>query len=303
MEIKRQSGFKSPSEDKAWFEAWVHRLEQANGHTYESLQIDTSLGKTQIYRWDSGPNPSNTLVVFPGARTTALVWDLDANLKQLQHPTTVYLVETNGLPNLSDGATPDIKGMGYGRWASEIIDALGLDQIYVAGASFGGLVSAKLALVSPHRIKALFWLCPGHLQPFSLSWRNLYLNLLPLIRPTTTNISKFLNGAVFCPPHHTLSTEGFQLLLDYQQFAITRYRDRTQKPYYIKDQLGKIATDTYLLLGDHDPLFPAQKSEKNANLWMGDHLKEVKIHPNVGHGMETLPEALAFINAVIKDLG
>lgn len=112
------------------------------------------------------------------------------------------MVETNGLPNLSVGSSPDIKGLGYGQWASEIFEQLKIDSAYVAGASFGGLIAMKLAMVSPAKVKVAFLLNPGCLQPFSLRLRNLYYNLLPIIAPSAKNVLTFLDNAVFCKPNH-----------------------------------------------------------------------------------------------------
>jgi hypothetical protein len=36
------------------------------------------------------------------------------------------MVETNGLPNFSDGSTPEIKSLDYGHWANEVLDKLGI---------------------------------------------------------------------------------------------------------------------------------------------------------------------------------
>jgi hypothetical protein len=47
----------------------------------------------------------------------------------------IFMIETNGLPNLSDGATPDIKSLDYGIWATEIFDKLDIGNAFIAGAS------------------------------------------------------------------------------------------------------------------------------------------------------------------------
>jgi pimeloyl-ACP methyl ester carboxylesterase len=152
----------------------------------------------------------------------------------------IFMVETNGLPNLSDGATPDIKTLDYGHWAHEVMDGLGIEKAFVAGASFGGLIAMKLALTNPEKIKAAFLLNPGCLQPFSLTFSNLYYNLLPIISTNAKNVLKFLDKAVFSKPNHRLSSFSEQMLVDYEVFAISRYKDNTQKPYYMDTELSKV---------------------------------------------------------------
>ncbi|MBX7169767.1 MAG: alpha/beta hydrolase [Pyrinomonadaceae bacterium] len=302
MEIKYKSYFKNEAEDKKWFENWVAELEKSNGKKYESFQIQTVLGKTQIYGLNTDDKNLEPLVIFPGARTTSLIWDFDNNLKHLGRKYRIYLIETNGLPNLSDGNTPDIKSFGYGEWASEVFEKLNLPKSYVLGASFGGLICMKLSLFAPEKIKAAFLLNPGCLQSFSLSPKNLYYNLLPIFFPNRKNITKFLDAAVFCKPNHQLSENCEKLLVDYELFAIKKYKDNTQKPYDMGEELRKVTAETYLLLGDKDLLFPYQNSIKNAKEKIKS-LKEVIVFENVGHGIETYGDALIKVKEIIESYG
>ncbi len=291
MKIKRKSEFKAPEKDHQWFRMWVRKLEETNRRKYESIEVITSLGKTHVWYIETGPEPNQSLVIFPGARTTSLIWDFDRGLDHLGMPLRIYLVETNGLPNLSDGATPDIKGMDYGVWAGEVMHKLHIRDAFVAGASFGGLICMKLAIVHPEKIKTAFLLNPGCLQSFSMSWQNLYYNLLPIFSPTPGNVSLFLDKAVFSKPNHKLSQAAEQMLIDYEVFAISRYKDRTQKPYFMGKQLDRVTVPTYLLEGDKDLLFPFQKSADNARKHI-QTLIDVKVYPDVGHGIETYHQAM-----------
>ena len=301
MQIKRISRFKSPAEDHAWFWLWVRKLEEANGRQYKALTLSTSLGQTHAWHVQTSDHPKASLVVFPGARTTSLIWDFDRGLDQLGTSLDIYLVETNGLPNLSEGNTPDIKSLDYGHWAGEVLDRLGLEHAFIAGASFGGLVCMKLAIVHPEKVKAAFLLNPGCLQPFSLSWKNLYYNLLPIFAPTHLNVSAFLDKAVFCKPNHQLAPVAEQMLIDYEVFAISRYQDRTEKPYFMGKQLELVEVDTYLLEGDHDLLFPYKRSIANARKLIRT-LKEVIVYQEVGHGIETYPLALKYVGTMIQKM-
>jgi len=300
MEIKNKSYFKDAKVDNEYFKNWVGKLESHNGRTYERYEIATSLGKTHVWGLNTNETDLDTLVIFPGARTTSLIWDFDKGLDHLNQKLKIYMVETNGLPNLSDGETPDIHSLDYGIWAAELFEGLKIEKAFVAGASFGGLICMKLAIVNPEKISAAFLLNPGCLQPFSLSFKNLYYNLLPIIKPNTKNVLKFLDTAVFSKPNHQLSEKSERMLVDYEVFAISRYKDKTQKPYYMDKQLGDVKVDTYLLEGDKDLLFPYQKSIDNAKTHIKT-LKEVKVFSNVGHGIETYDKALNYIGEIIKE--
>jgi pimeloyl-ACP methyl ester carboxylesterase len=210
------------------------------------------------------------------------------------------MVETNGLPNLSEGNTPDINSLDYGVWATEVFDQLKIQKAYIAGASFGGLICMKFGMVSPERIQAAFLLNPGCLQPFSLTLKNLYYNLLPILVTTEKNVSKFLDQAVFSKPNHQLSSISEKMIIDYEVFAIARYIDKTQKPYFMNKELEKVQVETYLLLGDKDLLFPFQKSVDHAK-GLIKSLKEVKIYSKVGHGIETFDKAMNYIGEQIRN--
>src|SRR5687768_12594693 len=108
MKIARTSGFKEPVADHARYYAWVSQLEKLNAKTYERIEIQTGLGKTIIWGLNT-QSSAESLVIFPGFRTTPLFWDLDNGLAGLQKKYRLFLVETNGQPNPSDGSTPAIR--------------------------------------------------------------------------------------------------------------------------------------------------------------------------------------------------
>ena len=299
MQIKHKSYFKNEKADLTYFERWVKELENYNERQYERFEIETSLGKTQVYGLNIKEENLETLVIFPGARTTSLILDFDKGLDNLHHKMKIFMVETNGLPNLSNGDSPNIKSLDYGFWAAEVLDQLKIEKAFVAGASFGGLICMKLGIVHPEKIKSIFMLNPGCLQSFSLTLQNLYFNLLPIMNPTEKNVLKFLDKAVFSKPNHKLSKFSEKLLIDYEIFAISRYKDNTQKPYYMDKELAEIKVDTYLLLGDKDLLFPYEKSIKNAKKHIKT-LRDIRIFENVGHGVETYDKALNYMGEKIK---
>lgn len=146
MKIHSKSHFKDAKTDLSYFENWVSQLEKNNDRQYERYEIETSLGKTMVWGLYTKEEYSGTLVIFPGARTTSLIWDFDKGLDNLNHKVRIFMVETNGLPNLSDGSTPDIKSLDYGLWATEVFDKLKIERAFVAGASFGGLICINLEL-------------------------------------------------------------------------------------------------------------------------------------------------------------
>ncbi len=283
MKIISKSGFKSESGFQE-YSNWVQKVAEQNGIQYELITIQTSLGSTQVYIRPS--SAKETLVIFPGFRTSSLFWDLDNGLSELSKYFKIYLVETNGQPNGSDGNTPSIKSLDYGYWAKEVLIGLSIQKTSIAGASFGGTVALKLSTVAPEMIDKVFLLNPGCLQNFSMNWTNLKFNLLPIISPSRKNIERFLNEIVFHPPIHTLSPKSFEIIVEYQLMALKSWKDKAQKPYgFSKIELNAVSSDVYLLEGENDLLFPYEKSIHIAKENL-PNLIDYKMLPSTGHGIE-----------------
>ena len=300
--IKCRSFFRDPKVGKSKFLTWQRFIEAANNRKYHSREILTSLGKTQVYSINEEKDALDTLVIFPGFRTSALIWDLDNGLSELSNQLRIFLIETNGQPNLSEGNSPSIKSLDYGIWGQEVFDALNLTSAFIAGASFGGLVCMKIALVMPTRIRAAFLLNPACFRLISFGVKNLFYNVLPLIHTTNKNVRRFLKNIIFCEPEHQLSESAEDLLITYQKLAIASYKSNTEKPYAMSDELNDILVDTYLLVGAKDLLIPYKKSVSNAQKHLGEKLKNVMVYKNVGHGIECYPPAISFIEKTIKKL-
>ncbi|MDB5269518.1 MAG: Pimeloyl-ACP methyl ester carboxylesterase [Hymenobacter sp.] len=295
------SFFKDPPRAEAFLAAWVARLEALNHCRYQRLAVPTTLGTTVVWALNAGRTDWPALVVLPGFRTSGLFWDFDNSLAPLKATHRVFLVDVNGQPGPSDGHTPPVKTLDYGHWAASLLDGLGLATAAVAGASFGGLLGLKLALVAPARVSRLVLLNPGCLQPFSLGLKNLYYNLLPLAFPTEANVRRFLRGAVLCPGHHELSDAAMQLLVDFELFAIQQYQDHTQKPYAMTAaELAGLTVPVDLLLGAQDLLFPAARSLRAARARLPT-LRRTLVLPNIGHGIETSPVALATLAGWLRE--
>lgn len=297
MKTYSTSYFKDPASDHQFMEQWVAKLEQLNNRQYERHNVPTSLGNTVIWSLNSDLTTLPFLFIFPGFRTSSLFWDLDNGLQQIEDHYRIFLVETNGQPTLSDSNTPDITTLDYGYWAAEVIKYFTSGKVSVAGASFGGLVCLKLAIAAPDKVDKIFLLNPGCFQAFSLSLKNLFYNLLPIVRPSVKNVKRFLDKAVFCPPAHYLSEERMRMIIDYELFALTRYVDKAQKPYAMKkEELKRVEAAVHLIVGEKDLLFPYQRTIKAAEQGL-KNLKQVTIQPDTGHGIETLREAIFKLKA------
>lgn len=74
-----------------------------------------------------------------------------------------------GQPGRSAQSQPAREGRNYGRWAVQVLDALGIDALPVMGISFGGAVCLDLAAIAPRRIAKAVLIVPGGFATSPLS--------------------------------------------------------------------------------------------------------------------------------------
>jgi pimeloyl-ACP methyl ester carboxylesterase len=300
MKIHSNSVFKNLSEGKSFIERWSQEVQNMNGDNYKKIVVKSLLGDTVVWGVNTENTNLKTLVIFPGFRTCSLFWDFDNGLKELKKKYRIYLVDTNGQPCLSEGNTPDIKSDDYGIWAADLFEKLSIQKAVITGASFGGLICLKLCLVAPEKVEKAVLLNPGCLAPFSLSFKNLYYNLLPIFFPSEKNVIKFLDKAVFYKNHHKLRGTAKKLITEYEVYVLKNHLDKAQKPYAMgAEELSRVTADVYLLLGEKDLLFPYHKSKTIAEKFIKT-LKQVYTLPETGHGIETSKEAMAVLEKIME---
>lgn len=292
MHIARVSTFKNNKQAVHFFNEWLEQLEALNQVKYKKIIVQTELGNTVV--WSSNHEQKNlpAIVLFPGFRTSALFWDLDNVLAPLRNDFRVYMVETNGQPSLSNGASPDVRTDDYGIWAAAVLQQLHISTATIAGVSFGAFVCKKLCMVNPSIVKHAVLMNPAGLQQFSPNFKNLYYNALPVLSTTEKNVSKFLEEAIFFKDNHVVSPQAFKLLIDYEMFAIRYFNNRSQFPYVMgKQELQRISSLTHLVLGEKDILFPYKKTIEAAKKNIKS-LGNIHVLQNTGHGIETSPTAI-----------
>lgn len=300
MKVKCKSFFKTGANPEIFFKNWVEKLQALTRTEYKKVEIKTALGKTIVWVINEHMHAAKPIVIFPGFRTSALFWDLDNALSLLKANHRIYLVETNGQPNLSDGNSPDIKSDDYGYWASEVLDKLAIENAVIAGASFGALICLKLCIANPSKVDKAVLMNPGCLQPFSLSPKNLYYNLLPILFPGRANVERFLRNAVFYKSRHIPTDKSLSLLIEYERFALARYTDNTQKPYAMGAvELSRVQSNIHLILGNKDLLFPFQRSLDTARKHI-ETLRGCHILKDTGHGIETSSKAMNLLSEIVE---
>lgn len=139
---------------------------------FADLYVETSFGKTHLV--ETGNLKGSPLLVFHGGNTTtAYCLHLNRFLLKNFH---IYAVDTIGQVGKSDEITISHRNYDYGRWASEVIDALGYKKIACFGMSYGGGILTKLMAISPEKItKAVLVVPAGIRNPSSFSMMSIFM--------------------------------------------------------------------------------------------------------------------------------
>ena len=123
----------------------------------ETRMVDTSWGATFVRI--SGPSDGPPLVLLPGANATLLMWE--TNIEAFSREHRVYAVD-----NIFDfGRSVYIRNLktpaDFVSWFDELLDALGVEKIRLAGLSYGGWIASEYAMEHPGRVEKLVLLAPA----------------------------------------------------------------------------------------------------------------------------------------------
>lgn len=301
MKIKGTSCFQDPGKATEFLEDWATQVQRLNSSWYETMIIHTSLGKTRVWAYNTEDEDKEAVVIFPGFRTSSLFWDFDNNLASLKKKYRLYLVETNGQPNLSEGKSPDNKTLGYGIWATEVFNQLSIKKATIIGASFGAIVCMKLCLVSPLMVNKAILMNPAGMGFSPFSAKSIYYNILLIVLKTRNSVKKVINKIILNPPHHILSAPYMQLLNEYILFTIKNFKNRANYPQSLKKhELNQIKPGIIIMLSGCHRLF----SRKNIIAIANEHIRtimDIQVFDDVGNGIEMSKEAISYIERVLEE--
>ena len=116
---------------------------------YSDKWISTSFGETHLI--ETGNLVGIPLLVFHGGNATTAYNLLACDF--LMNDFHIYAVDTIGHPGKSAEVSLSARNYDYGRWAGEVIDALGYESICCFGGSFGAGILAKLMCAAPEKVQ------------------------------------------------------------------------------------------------------------------------------------------------------
>lgn len=148
--------FKSPKHEVRYMQAYDDVL-ALWPVPYKSMFVDTRFGRTHIIV--CGPEDAPPLVLLHGFGVNATMWiPLIANLSKHFR---IYALDTIGDLGKSVLEYPLKQAGDYVTWLQDVLDALNLKKIFLAGFSQGGWIAMNFAIHASNSLKKLVLISPN----------------------------------------------------------------------------------------------------------------------------------------------
>ena len=189
----------------------------------------------------------------------------------------VFAIDVLAQPNKSAENRLSMKDNSYGLWVNEIINELNINNVTMAGFSFGGLIILKTLIQDEKKIKEVFLSAPAFIvngNPIVL----LFKVFIPLKRYIKTKKSKYIEKFL-----NSLFTEPDVFALEYLSKVFLYFNmDFTPVPVIKEAEAKLITTPINLFAAKRDIMFPGIKMLKRARK-IFPSLKETVLLENSKH--------------------
>lgn len=217
---------------------------------WKDVYVQTSFGKTHLI--ETGAPQGIPLLVFHGGNATTAYTLLACDF--LFDDFHIYAVDTIGHPGKSAETCLSSSNDDYGKWAGEVIDALGYAKINCFGGSFGAGIIAKAMCVAPNQIKnAVLYVPSGICNAPAYHSMNM---MLPMLAYWMTHKKKWLEKALLpmAVALENIDADTFETAKN----SIDHTRIKAGMPSNVDcKRMKKCSAHVLVLAAELDCLFPA----------------------------------------------
>jgi len=249
----------------------------------EHRRVPTRDGETFVVV--SGPESAPPLVLLHGAGGNALTWA--SAVPSLARHFRVYVVDVIGEPGLSAPSRPALETEEHVLWLDDVMDALGLVSVSLAGVSLGGRLALDYATRRPDRVDRLVLLNPAGIgkRKTAILFKLVFLGMLGDWGMRRNLMAA--GGAELAD-----STAAEFVMLVFKHFK-PRFE---QIPLFDDDTLRGLRIPILVLLGARDTMIDANGTQRRLEHAVPH--AEVVVLPEAGHfiGGEA-PQVLDFLLA------
>lgn len=234
---------------------------------YQYLMVETSFGKTNIIVTGSQSNPP--IILVHGSNGCApIALETYPNLHKKY---CVFAVDVLAQPNKSSETRLSMKDDSYGKWMNEIIQNLKINNVTMAGFSFGGLVILKTLEYNERYISEVFLSSPAYIVNGN-PLKALFKIFIPMKRYIKTQKPKFIEKFLT-----EIFTTRDEFAIKYLSNVFLEFKmDFTPVPVIDKKKAMKIQTPISIFAAENDILFPGNKLVKRAKK-IFPSLKDIRI--------------------------
>ncbi|MEE1057679.1 MAG: alpha/beta hydrolase [Acutalibacteraceae bacterium] len=219
---------------------------------YSDKYVSTSFGDAHLI--ETGNTKGIPLLVFHGGNSTTAYNLLFCDF--LLEDFHIYAVDTIGHPGKSAEVCLSPRNYDYGKWAGEVISAIGYESIRCFGGSFGAGVLAKTMCVAPEKIKRAVLLVPSGIK--NAPAINSMSMMFPMIMYRITHNDKWLKKCML--PMAIIEDNITEDIYETAKLNINNSKIKSGMPSNVSEKYMKNCLAPVLIMAaENDCLFPAKK--------------------------------------------
>lgn len=221
------------------------------GVAYSDKWVSTSFGSTHLI--ETGNLTGVPLLIFHGGNATTAYNLLECDF--LMEDFHIYAIDIIGHPGKSAQVCLSGKNYDYGKWAGEVISAIGYESICCFGGSFGAGIIAKTMCVSPEKIKRAVLYVPSGIK--NAPKINSMSMMFPMIMYWFTHKDKWFRKCML--PMAVVEENITDDIYETAKLSIDYSKIKTGMPGNVsKNKIRKCKAPTLVMAAEKDCLFPAK---------------------------------------------
>ena len=246
--------FKSESGQKEILDLYDQKLSEL-AISYRTASVATRYGATHVIITGAASKPP--LLLVHGSNACAPI-ALEC-YPGLSAKYQVFAVDVLAQPNKSAATRLSMKDDSYGIWMNEVMAGLQIDNVILAGFSFGGLVILKTLIQDGAKVKEAFLASPAYIVNGN-PLKALFKVFIPMKRYMRSQKIKFIEQFLA-----ELFSERDEFAIRFLSKVFLNFEmDFTPVPVITKQEAEKINTPITLIAAKKDILFPGIKMIKRA---------------------------------------
>ena len=223
---------------------------------YDYKRVETSFGSTNLII--AGDTSKPPLILIHGSNGCAPI--ALETYSGLESHFQIFAIDVLAQPNKSAETRLSMKDLSYGQWLHDVIDVLELENVTLAGFSFGGLVILKALEFKDYNIKEIFLTAPAYIVNGN-PLKALFKVFIPMKRFMKTKKQKYVERFL-----KEVFTERDQFAIDFLSKVFLNFKmDFTPVPVINTKSAQSIRTPITLIAAKDDLMFPGEKMIKRAN--------------------------------------